>query len=164
MGFRRRVVRKSVRRATPRPVRHAMHPARTVRNAVTPRPVKQVSRAAYTARPPIGAAEKADRGSALSATATAQAQVRVRCRWRLHRAHPVHREPVADTRCARPRHRDSDYRLAPRSAGHAPTPDTSSRWSNCTAVASDASSTSASTASCLAASGSASPRSGAAES
>jgi hypothetical protein len=57
MGFARRVVRKSVRRATPRPVRKAMHPARTARNAVTPRAVKQVSRGAYTVRHPIGAAE-----------------------------------------------------------------------------------------------------------
>jgi len=57
MGFARRVVRKSVRRATPRPVRQAMHSARTVKNAVTPRPVKQVSRAVYTTRHPIGAAE-----------------------------------------------------------------------------------------------------------
>ncbi len=36
MGFGRRVVRKSVRRVTPRPVRRAMHPARTVKYAVTP--------------------------------------------------------------------------------------------------------------------------------
>ena len=57
MGLGRRVVRKSVRRATPRSVRRAMHPARTVRYAVTPRPVKQVSRAAYTVRHPVGAAE-----------------------------------------------------------------------------------------------------------
>jgi hypothetical protein len=57
MGFARRVVRKSVGRATPRPVRQAMHPARTVRNAVTSRPVKQISRAAYTVRHPVGAAE-----------------------------------------------------------------------------------------------------------
>jgi hypothetical protein len=65
MGFARRAVRKSVRRATPRPVRQAMHPARTARNAVTPRPVKQVSRAAYTARHPVGAAENAVIGAAL---------------------------------------------------------------------------------------------------
>jgi hypothetical protein len=65
MGFARRVVRKSVRRATPRPVRQAMHPARTVRNAVTPRPVKQVSRAAYTVRHPVGAAENKVIGAAL---------------------------------------------------------------------------------------------------
>lgn len=57
MGFARRVVRRSVRRATPRPVRKAMHPARTARNAVTPRPVKQASRAVYTARHPVGTAE-----------------------------------------------------------------------------------------------------------
>jgi hypothetical protein len=47
MGFARRAVRKSVRWATPQPVRQAMHPARTVKNAVTPRPVKPASRAVY---------------------------------------------------------------------------------------------------------------------
>jgi len=57
MGLARRVVRKSIRKATPRPVRQVMHPARTGRNAVTPRPVKQVSRAAYAVRHPVGAAE-----------------------------------------------------------------------------------------------------------
>jgi hypothetical protein len=65
MGFARRVVRKSVRRATPRPVRQAMHPARAVKNAVTPRPVKQVSRATYTVRHPIGATENKLIGAAL---------------------------------------------------------------------------------------------------
>jgi hypothetical protein len=67
MGFARRVVRKSVRKATPRPVRQAMHPARTVRNAATPRPVKQVSRAAYTARHPVGAGENKLIGAILRA-------------------------------------------------------------------------------------------------
>jgi Ftsk gamma domain len=65
MGFARRAVRKSVRRATPRPVRKAMHPARTVRNAVTPHPVKQVSRVAYTVRHPVGATRNAVIGAAL---------------------------------------------------------------------------------------------------
>jgi hypothetical protein len=65
MGFARRVVRKSVRRATPRPVRRAMHPARTARNAATPRPVKQVSRGAYTVGHPVGATENAVIGAAL---------------------------------------------------------------------------------------------------
>ena len=65
MGFARRAVRKSVRRATPRPVRQAMHPARTARNAVTPRPVKQISRGAYTVRHPVGAAENKVIGSVL---------------------------------------------------------------------------------------------------
>jgi len=63
----RRVVRKSIRKATPRPVRQVMHPARTVRNAVTPRPVKQVSRAAYTVRHPVGAAENKAIGAVLYA-------------------------------------------------------------------------------------------------
>lgn len=65
MGFARRAVRKSARRATPRPVRKATHPARTARNAVTPRPVKQVSRAGYTAHHPVGAAENEVIGAAL---------------------------------------------------------------------------------------------------
>jgi hypothetical protein len=65
MGLTRRVARKSVRRATPRLARHAMHPARTARNAVIPRQVKQVSRAAYTARHPVGAAENEMIGAAL---------------------------------------------------------------------------------------------------
>jgi hypothetical protein len=65
MGFARRVVRKSVRRATPRPVHQVMRPARTVKNAVTPRPVKQVSRATYTMRHLVGATENAIIGAAL---------------------------------------------------------------------------------------------------
>jgi hypothetical protein len=65
MGFARRVVRKSVRKATPRSVRRAMHPARTVKNAVTPRPVKQASRAAYVVTHPIGAAENKVIGAVL---------------------------------------------------------------------------------------------------
>lgn len=66
MGFARRAVRKSVRKATPRPIRQAMHPARTVKYAVTPRPVRQVSRAAYTIRNPLGAAENKLIGAALN--------------------------------------------------------------------------------------------------
>lgn len=65
MGFARRVVRKSVRKATPRTVRRAMHPVRTAKNAVTPRPIKQVGRAVYTATNPLGAAENALIGAAL---------------------------------------------------------------------------------------------------
>lgn len=65
MGFGRRIVRKSVWRVAPRPVRKAMHPARIVRNAVTLRAVKQVSRAAYIARYPVGAAENAAIGAML---------------------------------------------------------------------------------------------------
>lgn len=67
MGFARRVVRKTVRKATPRPVRQAMHPARTVKNAATPRPVRKVSRAVYTVRNPLGAAENKVIGAALNA-------------------------------------------------------------------------------------------------
>lgn len=66
MGFARRVVRKSVRKATPRPVRQVMHPARTVKNKVTPRPVRQVSHAAYMVRNPVGAAENKLIGAALN--------------------------------------------------------------------------------------------------
>ncbi len=57
MGFGRRLIRKTVRKATPRTVRRAMHPVRTVKNAVTPRPVQQLSRAVYTVTNPLGAAE-----------------------------------------------------------------------------------------------------------
>lgn len=66
MGFARRVVRKTVRKATPRPVRRAMHPVRTAKHAVTPRSVKQLSRVAYTVTNPLGAAENALIGAALS--------------------------------------------------------------------------------------------------
>lgn len=67
MGLGRRVVRKTVRRATPRPVRRAMHPVRTVRYAATPRPVRQVSRAVYTITNPLGAAENKLIDAALNA-------------------------------------------------------------------------------------------------
>ena len=70
MSFARRVVRKSVRKVTPRPARKAMHPARTVKNAVTPRPVKQMSRAAYTARHPVAAAENKVINAALNGAHT----------------------------------------------------------------------------------------------
>lgn len=66
MGFARRVVRKSVRKATPRSVRKAMHPVRTAKNAITPRPVKRLSRAVYTVTNPLGAAENALIGSVLN--------------------------------------------------------------------------------------------------
>jgi hypothetical protein len=66
MGFARRLVRKSVRKATPRSVRRAMHPVRTVKHSVTPRPVKQMSRAMYTVTNPLGAAENKVIGAALS--------------------------------------------------------------------------------------------------
>ena len=59
MGFARRMVRKSVRKATPRAVRQVAHPVRTMKSAVTPRPVKQLSRAVYTVTNPLGAAQNA---------------------------------------------------------------------------------------------------------
>lgn len=65
MGFARRVVRKSIRKATPRTVRRAMHPVRTTRNAITPRPIKRMSRAVYTVTNPLGAAENALIGAVL---------------------------------------------------------------------------------------------------
>lgn len=67
VGFARRVVRKSVRKATPRSVRRAMHPVRTTKNAITPRPIKKMSRAVYTVTNPLGAAENALIGSVLNA-------------------------------------------------------------------------------------------------
>lgn len=66
MGLVRRVVRKSVRKATPRSVRKAMHPVRTARRAVTPPPVRKVTRALYTVTNPLGAAENALIGSVLN--------------------------------------------------------------------------------------------------
>lgn len=66
MGFGRRLVRKTIRKATPRSVRRAMHPVRTVKNAVTPRPLKQLSRAAYTITNPLGAAENKIIGAVLN--------------------------------------------------------------------------------------------------
>jgi hypothetical protein len=65
MGFGRRLVRKAVRKATPRSVRRAMHPVRTVKHAITPRPVKQISRAVYTVTNPLGAIENKLIGAAL---------------------------------------------------------------------------------------------------
>jgi DNA segregation ATPase FtsK/SpoIIIE, S-DNA-T family len=67
MGLGRRLVRKTVRKATPRPVRKAMHPVRTARYAVSPRPVRQASRVVYTVRNPVGAAENKIIGAALEA-------------------------------------------------------------------------------------------------
>lgn len=66
MGFGRRLVRKTVRKATPRPVRRAMHPVRTAKYAVTPRPIREVSRAVYTVTNPLGAAENKLIGAALN--------------------------------------------------------------------------------------------------
>jgi hypothetical protein len=65
MGFASRMVRKSVRRATPRTVRRAMNPVGTIKSAVTPRPLKQLSRTLYTVTNPLGAAENAVIGAAL---------------------------------------------------------------------------------------------------
>lgn len=65
MGFARRIVRKSVRKATPRSVRRAMHPVGTLKSAVTPRPIKQLSRGLYTVSNPLGAAENALIGAVL---------------------------------------------------------------------------------------------------
>jgi len=59
VGFAKRVVRKSVRKATPRSVRKVMNPVGTVKSAITPRPVKQLTRGVYTVTNPLGAAENA---------------------------------------------------------------------------------------------------------
>lgn len=65
MGIGRRIVRKSIRKATPRSVRKALHPVRTAKNALTPRPIKKLSRAIYTVTNPIGAAQNAAIGAIL---------------------------------------------------------------------------------------------------
>lgn len=67
MGLARRIVRQSVRAATPRPVRRAMHPVRTTKNALIPRPIHQARRAVYTVTNPLGAAENAAIRAALRA-------------------------------------------------------------------------------------------------
>ncbi len=67
MGFAKRVVRKSVRKATPRSVRKVMNPVGTVKSAITPRPVKQLTRGVYTVTNPLGAAENALIDSVLNA-------------------------------------------------------------------------------------------------
>lgn len=59
MGFAKRVVRKTVRKATPRSVRKVMNPVGTVKSAITPRPVKKLTRGIYTITNPLGAAENA---------------------------------------------------------------------------------------------------------
>lgn len=59
MGFAKRMVRKSVRKATPRSVRKVVNPVGTIKSAVTPRPVRQLSRGIYTVTNPLGAAENA---------------------------------------------------------------------------------------------------------
>lgn len=53
------ITRKLVRRATPRTVRHAMHPVRTAVNRATPRPIHRARRAVYTVTNPLGALESA---------------------------------------------------------------------------------------------------------
>ena len=66
MGFGRRLVRKSIRKATPRTVRRAVHPVRTARYAATPKSVKKASRVLYTATNPLGAIENAAIGAVLN--------------------------------------------------------------------------------------------------
>lgn len=67
MGFAKRIVRKSVRKATPRSVRKVMNPVATMKSAVTPRPVKQLTRGIYTVTNPLGAVENALIDSVLNA-------------------------------------------------------------------------------------------------
>lgn len=59
MGIAKRIVRKSVRKATPRSVRKVMHPVGTAKSAITPRPVKKLTRGIYTVTNPLGASENA---------------------------------------------------------------------------------------------------------
>jgi len=59
MGFAKRMVRKSVRKATPRSVHKVLNPIGAIKSAVTPRPIKQLSRGIYTVTNPLGAAENA---------------------------------------------------------------------------------------------------------
>lgn len=96
MGFARRLARKSARRAvrktarvvTPRPVRKAAHPVRTVRYAATPRPVRQASRAIYSVRHPVRSAEAGVVSAALHPRRRARRRIGgfwdlfVRRRWR----------------------------------------------------------------------------------
>jgi hypothetical protein len=57
MGFLRRVVRKSARKATPRPIRRAVYPVHTTMKAATSRPVQRATRTAHKATHPIATAE-----------------------------------------------------------------------------------------------------------
>ncbi len=66
MGFGTRLVKKSVRKATPRSVKTAMSPVRAVKYAATPRSVQKVSRAVYTVTNPLGAAQHKVIGSVLN--------------------------------------------------------------------------------------------------
>jgi hypothetical protein len=51
--------RKLIRRATPRTVRHVIHPVRTVKRKATPRSIRRVSRGINVVTNPVGAAESA---------------------------------------------------------------------------------------------------------
>jgi hypothetical protein len=57
------LVKKAVRRATPRPVRKAQrvvrHPARSIVRAATPRAVREVQRTAFNVTHPVNTAENA---------------------------------------------------------------------------------------------------------
>jgi hypothetical protein len=66
MGLGRRIVRKTVRKATPRPVRQASHPVRTVERKVTPRPVRQAGYAVHNVTHPVAAAENKAIGAVLN--------------------------------------------------------------------------------------------------
>jgi hypothetical protein len=55
------LLRKAMRKATPKPVRQAKrgvrHPVRTGVRAATPRPIRNVQRSAFNAAHPVNAAE-----------------------------------------------------------------------------------------------------------
>lgn len=65
MGFARRVVGKSVRKVTPRPVRKAMSPVGTLKGAVTPKPVKKLTRGVYNVTNPVAATQNTAINAAL---------------------------------------------------------------------------------------------------
>jgi hypothetical protein len=59
MGFGKRIVRQSVRAATPRTVRKATHPVRTAKTAVTPDAILKAKLVAIDLANPVGAVENA---------------------------------------------------------------------------------------------------------
>jgi HEAT repeat protein len=63
MGLMRKMVRRSVRSVTPRPVRQVnrvvRHPVRTSVRAVTPQPIRQVQRSVFNVTHPVNTAENA---------------------------------------------------------------------------------------------------------
>jgi hypothetical protein len=67
MGLGRRMLHKSVRRVTPRPLRGVTHPVRKLEHKVTPRPIRRITRAGNTITHPLGALENKAIGTVLGA-------------------------------------------------------------------------------------------------